>query len=248
MTYHKYICTLATSLLLAAVATAQASAVADFPRVQVQVNSPKDGPITPDDQLTLREAIAITNGTLTPAELSNAEQQQVTPNSGNSVITFDLPAGNTTIELQSLLPVLAQPGLVIDGTTQPGYDATKSATAEILVAVPVVEITPADNAEVFRGLTVVADDITIRGLSLYGFTSEHRATESTPPADIFIAHELPPPDISQQQIPASNFSFYDEIGLLKELSLSKIGSVFLLITVCLNSPPLLEYQCLTARE
>ncbi|MEM1242400.1 MAG: right-handed parallel beta-helix repeat-containing protein, partial [Cyanobacteria bacterium P01_H01_bin.26] len=174
------------------------------------VNSPQDGPITPDDQLTLREAIAITNGTITSADLSVAEQQQVAPSPSNSVIAFDLPAGSTTIELQSLLPVLAQPGLIIDGTTQPGYDATKSATAEILVAIPVVEITVADDAEVFRGLTIVADDITIRGLSLYGFTSKHRATESTPPADIFIAHELPPPDISQQYTPASNFSFSDE--------------------------------------
>ena len=214
MTYRKSIRTLAASLLLATVAAApanaQARATTDFPKVQVTVNSPQDGPITADERLTLREAIALANGTLTSADLSAAEQQQVAPSTGNSVIAFDLPTGDTTIELQSLLPVLAQPGLVIDGTTQPGYDATKSATAEILVAIPVVEITAADDAEVFRGLTIVADDITIRGLSLYGFTSKHRATESTPPADIFIAHELPPPDISQQYTPASNFSFYDE--------------------------------------
>ena len=217
MTYYRSIRTLAVSLLLATVATAPGLAQAvetsrstNFPKVQIKVNSPQDGPITPDDQLTLREAIAITNGTLTLADLSSTEQQQITPSSDSSVITFDLPAGSTTIKLQSLLPVLAQPGLTIDGTTQPGYDPTKSATAEILVAVPVVEITPADNAKVFRGLTLVADDITIRGLSLYGFTSEHRATESTPPADIFIAHELPPPEISQQYIPASDFSFHDE--------------------------------------
>ncbi|MBT9313989.1 OmpA family protein [Leptothoe spongobia TAU-MAC 1115] len=213
MTYYQSIRTLATSLLLATVATAavaQTPESLNLPKVQITVNSSQDGPITTDDQLTLREAIAITNGTLPLAELSDTEQQQVLPSSGNSVVGFDLPTGNTTIELQSLLPVLAQPGLTVDGTTQAGYDATQSATAEILVAIPVVEITPADDAEVFRGLTIVADDVTIRGLSLYGFTSKHRATESTPPADIFIAHELPPPDISQQYIPANNFSFHDE--------------------------------------
>ncbi|MEL6333789.1 MAG: right-handed parallel beta-helix repeat-containing protein, partial [Cyanobacteria bacterium J06626_26] len=217
MTYYKSIRTLVVSLLLATAATApglaqtvETSRSTHFPKVQIKVNSPQDGPITPDEQLTLREAIAITNGNLTLGDLSAVEQQQIIPSSGNSVITFDLPADSTTIELQSLLPVLAQPGLVIDGTSQPGYDAKKSATAEILVAIPVVEITSADNAEVFRGLTVVADNITIRGLSLYGFTSQHKSTESTPPADIFIAHELPPPDISQQYIPASDFSFYDE--------------------------------------
>ncbi|MEO1181004.1 MAG: cell envelope biogenesis protein OmpA, partial [Cyanobacteria bacterium J06636_28] len=217
MTYYKSIRTLVVSLLLATAATApglaqtvETSGPTHFPKVQIKVNSPQDGPIMPDNQLTLREAISITNGNLTLDDLSAVEQQQIIPSSGNSVITFDLPADSTTIELQSLLPVLAQPGLVIDGTSQPGYDAKKSATAEILVAIPVVEITSADNAEVFRGLTVVADNITIRGLSLYGFTSQHKSTESTPPADIFIAHELPPPDISQQYIPASNFSFYDE--------------------------------------
>ncbi|MEM9161480.1 MAG: right-handed parallel beta-helix repeat-containing protein [Cyanobacteria bacterium P01_F01_bin.4] len=214
MTYQKSICTLATSLLLSTVATAPAFAqtleASDFPKVQIKVNSSQDGPMMPDDQLTLREAIAITNGTLTTTELSTAEQLQVTAGPGHAIIEFDLPADSTTIELQSVLPAITQPGLVIDGTTQSGYDATKSATAEILVAIPVVAITPADDADVFRGLTVVTDNVTIRGLSLYGFTSQHGVTESTPPADIFIAHELPPPDISQQWPPSSEFSFYDE--------------------------------------
>ncbi|MEL7509104.1 MAG: cell envelope biogenesis protein OmpA, partial [Cyanobacteria bacterium J06554_1] len=141
MTYYKSIRTLVVSLLLATAATSpslaqtvETSGPTHFPKVQIKVNSPQDGPIMRDNQLTLREAIAITNGTLTTAELSNAEQQQVAPGSTNSVIAFDLPADDTTIELQSLLPALAQPGLVIDGTTQAGYDATKSATAEISVA------------------------------------------------------------------------------------------------------------------
>ncbi|MEM7650282.1 MAG: right-handed parallel beta-helix repeat-containing protein, partial [Cyanobacteria bacterium P01_A01_bin.70] len=224
--YHNAVRGLAASLLLSTVAAAPAlsqsmlnsAAEADpetqtadgFPQVRVVVNSSQDGAIAPDDQMTLREAIALTNGTLTQAELSEAERLQVTASPGASAIEFDLPASDTTLELQSVLPPLTQPGLVIDGTTQPGYDAAKSATAEILVAIPVVALTPADDAEVFRGLTVVADDITIRGLSLYGFTSQHGVTESTPPADIFIAHELPPPDITEQYIPASDFSFYDE--------------------------------------
>ena len=214
MTYRKSTYTLATSLLLAIVtagaAVAQTPVTTDFPKLQVTVNGPQDGPITPDEQLTLREAIAITNGTLTLAKLSATEQQQVTPRSGNSVIAFDLPTDNTSIELQSLLPVLAQPGLVIDGTTQPGYDATKSATAEILVAIPIVEITSADDAEVFRGLTIIADDVTIRGLSLHGFTAKHRATASLPPADIFITHTLSPQDIRSEYSSASIFSFYNE--------------------------------------
>ncbi|MEM8805084.1 MAG: OmpA family protein [Cyanobacteria bacterium P01_G01_bin.38] len=213
---------LAASLLIAAVADApvlsqttmstqveDSTQPTDFPSVRVVVNGSHDGPITPDEFVTLREAIAITNGTLTLAELSDAEQRQVT-SAAQAAIEFDLFTDSTTIELQSVLPAIAQPGLVIDGTTQSGYDPTKSATAEILVPVPVVAITPAGEAEVFRGLTLVSDNITVRGLSLYGFTSAHGVTESTPPADIFIAHELPPPNISEQYIPASTFSFYEE--------------------------------------
>ncbi|MBE9064972.1 OmpA family protein, partial [cf. Phormidesmis sp. LEGE 11477] len=45
--------------------------------------------------------------------------------------------------------------------------------------------------EVFRGLTITADQVTVKGLSLYGFSSVHRLTASTPPADIFISHIAP---------------------------------------------------------
>lgn len=52
---------------------------------------------------------------------------------------------------------------------------------------PVVAIRPAPGVEVFRGFTVVSDDVRIRGLSIYGFSSRLRgATANIPPADIFI--------------------------------------------------------------
>lgn len=191
--------------------------------VRVVVNSNADGPVTADTQLTLREAIEVVNGTLTPQQLSSAEQAQITPATGNSSIEFNLPQGATTIELQTVLPDLAAPGLTIDGSTQPGYDPNSSATAEIEIPIPLVTIKPATGQEVFRGLTVVADNITIRGLNMYGFNAEpikqqlgsaliydgkpEPATLTTPPGNIVIAHRLPPPDISQQKPPASNFPF-----------------------------------------
>ena len=174
------------------------------------VNSNQDGQIVADEKLSLREAIELTNGTLLLENLSDQERQQVTLTPDHSTIAFDLPQDNTVIALEAPLPDLMQPDLVIDGTTQPGYDATKSATAEIEIPIPVIELTSAQNTEVLRGLTVVADNIVIRGLSLYGFTSEHRATTTTPPADIFIAHRLPPPDISEQWVPSRYFSFGSE--------------------------------------
>jgi hypothetical protein len=154
----------------------------------VVVNSNQDGAIQPDDGLTLREAIAIVNGQLSTDQLSAAEKTLVKPLQANSRIEFNLPPEQTTIRLREILPPLASPGLVIDGTTQPGYDATRSATAEIAIPIPVVSITPVPDQQILRGLTIVADRVTIRGLSLYGFAELRGATLRTPPADIFIAH------------------------------------------------------------
>ncbi|MEC4813302.1 MAG: OmpA family protein, partial [Scytonema sp. PMC 1069.18] len=190
------------------------------------VNSNADGDIQADEQLTLREAIEIANGTLSTQQLSSAEKAQVQAgDGGGSRIEFNLPVGATTIQLQRQLPDLAAPGLVVDGTTQPGYDASTSATAEIAIPIPVVAIAPAPNQEIFRGLTVVADGVTIRGLNLYGFTASpikqqlgnlliydgvpKPVTLTTPPGDIVISHPLPPPNTSEQQPPNDDFPFYD---------------------------------------
>ncbi|MCP2729333.1 right-handed parallel beta-helix repeat-containing protein [Limnofasciculus baicalensis] len=155
---------------------------------RVIVNSNQDGIVQPDENLTLREAIEIVNGTLLLNQLSEEEKYQVssldldTP----SQINFNLPATNTTIRLVTLLPPLASPGLVVDGTTQPGYDPMRFTKEEIPIHTPVVEITSAQEVEVLRGLTIVADGVTIRGLSLYGFTGKFNTTATIPPGDIFI--------------------------------------------------------------
>lgn len=200
---------------------------ATAPPVRVIVNSNQDGDVQADEKLTLREAIELVNGTLPLEQLSSDEQLQVqTVGDGDgSRIEFNLPSNESIIELQTQLPDLAVPGLVVDGTTQPGYDATKSATAEIAIPIPVVGITPASGKEIFRGLTIVADRIKVRGLNLYGFNASpikqqlgnllfyddipKPVTLTTPPGDIVIAHRLPPPDTSQQQPPNDDFPFYD---------------------------------------
>ena len=201
---------LVTVLLTPTVSLSQTAPVPGAP-LRVVVNSNQDGPATPDQGLTLREAILLTKGDLTVAELSAAEAAQVEALNPNVAprIEFDLPPDQTVIQLQDLLPELSAPGLIVDGTTQAGYDPEGTATAEIEIPIPVVSLTPAPGQEIFRGLTVVADGVTVRGLSLYGFTSEHGRTASTPPADIFVSHPLPPPNISQQQPPARGFPFRD---------------------------------------
>jgi outer membrane protein OmpA-like peptidoglycan-associated protein len=176
------------------------------PTYTITVTSNQDT-IAPDDRLTLREAIELSNGTLSPTQLSPAEQQQVNKPGSISTIRFNLPAGQTVIALTRSLPDLIRP-MTIDGTSQPGYDPnTRLFEQNADVRRPIVEITPAPGIEILRGLTITSDRVTIRGLSLYGFNSSHGLTASTPPADIFISHTNPPPDISQQQPPADNAPF-----------------------------------------
>lgn len=180
-----------------------------LPAVRIVVNSPLDGPIQPDGALTLREAIAIANGTLALDDLSVPEQAQIEPLAAGeaSTIVFNLPPEETTIYLTAVLPDLAAPGLVVDGTTQPGYGTTRPGLPEI--PVPVVSLTPAPGREVFRGFTVSGPGVTVRGFSLYGFWARDRATKTTPPADIFIASAPPPADSSPDAPPIEFFNLED---------------------------------------
>ncbi|MGI0486117.1 OmpA family protein [Pantanalinema rosaneae CENA516] len=182
------------------------------PPYRVTVNSGLDAAVQADDALTLREAILIVNGSLPLDQLSEAERAQVNSLAGevSSQIEFNLPADQTTIALESELPPLERPGTVLDGSTQPGYQAERSAINELTIPVPIVAITPASGRQIFRGLTVSVEGVVIRGLSLYGFTATGDLTVTTPPADIFIAHRLPPPDISQQPTPANFAPFYPD--------------------------------------
>jgi outer membrane protein OmpA-like peptidoglycan-associated protein len=172
-----------------------------LPAYSITVNSPLDGPVTPDAVLTLREAIELANGTLLPTRLSQPEATQVQPlpTSDGSQISFALPPGDTQINLVELLPAITAANTVIDGTTQPGYGDREGVYPGI--PVPVVSLTPAVGTEVARGLSVAADGVTIRGLNLYGFTTAWRATLTTPAADIFISN-LPPPVDAGPNLPA----------------------------------------------
>ncbi|MEM9805343.1 MAG: OmpA family protein [Cyanobacteria bacterium P01_D01_bin.56] len=159
----------------------------------VIVNSATDGEVRPDDALTLREAIEVINGTLPVTELSVAERARVTP-APSPVINFSLAEG-TTIALGTPLPAIATAGTLVDGSSQPGYGPVSTTDTMVTpVPTPVVALTTADGAEVPRGLTITADNVTVRGLSLYGFSARHRSTQTTPPADIFISHLEPPID------------------------------------------------------
>lgn len=180
---------------------------------EIIINSNTDGEIKADGELTLREAIAIANGSLTLDRLSERERAQVRTNFASlfrgTRILFNLPPNNTTILLKKALPDLSSANLTIDGTTQAGYDSQKSFAQELAIPQPIVAIAPVDGVEIFRGFTIVADGITIKGLSIYGFNAIESVPTSTPSGDIFISHQAPPPDTTQQQQPAKLAPFYD---------------------------------------
>jgi outer membrane protein OmpA-like peptidoglycan-associated protein len=151
--------------------------------IKITVNSNRDE-IKADNDLTLREAIAIINGDLKQEQLSPAEQKQIqdiTPNSSNR-IDFQLLAGNQKIELKSALPNLIKDSVKIEGKT-----SRKATLDGLTFEVPEVEITPAPGVMIDRGLTLMADNITVKGLSLYGFqVGLNQSSQNLPGADIFI--------------------------------------------------------------
>ena len=195
---------------------------------KVVVNSDRDT-IDPDRELTLREAINLVNNTLSYTELSPAEQQQVEAVSNSSRIEFNLPAP-AKIELQDTLPPLVSPGLVIDGTSHPDYDRNETATVEIPIPIPVVSLTAASEKNIFRGLTIAGDRITVKGLSIYGFNRTNSPTDTTPGADIVISSSLP---IASEELkpfsdnPPQDVAIIDNwLGLPPDESLTTIPSSF----------------------
>lgn len=176
------------------------------PAYQIQVNSPQDGPAMADGGLTLREALELANGTLALEDLSTAEQAlvQPLPEGQGSQIGFSLPPEQTTIALVDVLPEIIAPGLVLDGTTQAGYDPDTMIDPKFPAA-PAVSLTVAEGSEVARGLTIAASEVTVRGLAIHGFRTRDRATQTTPPADIFISAQAPAVDSAPGLPPLSVF-------------------------------------------
>lgn len=178
---------------------------------QITVTSPHDGPAQADAALTLREALELANGTRSWDSLSPAEQALVEPlprhpgaEIAGSEIVFALPEGQTTIALKELLPEIVAPGLTLDGTTQAGYDPHLMLDPKF-PAPPVITLTVAPGYEVARGFTIAASDVTVRGFTMHGFRTAHRATQTTPPANIFISAQAPAVNAAPGLPPLSTF-------------------------------------------
>jgi hypothetical protein len=124
---------------------------------QVKVNSLNDGEIRADADLTLREAIEVTNGTLSLDDLSEAERAQVRPLAAGegSQISWSGLTGEPVLLLSQPLPPLAQVNLRLDGAVNDRR----------------VQIRPAESVVIPRGLTILADGVTVQNLVLQGFSN-----------------------------------------------------------------------------
>jgi outer membrane protein OmpA-like peptidoglycan-associated protein len=167
--------------------------------LKIVVNSDRDT-IQSDNSLTLREAIAILNGDLKLDKLSSEERAQVSESSSGegSRIEFNLPAGSTRINLDRELPPIQLAGVTIDGTTQSGFIPKSKTNKTLVMATPAIEITPAKDVQISRGISILADNVTVKGLSIYGFSLPIDATQDVPGGDIFISHNLPSSDGSRE--------------------------------------------------
>jgi outer membrane protein OmpA-like peptidoglycan-associated protein len=151
--------------------------------LRMVINSDRDE-IQPDQFLTLREAIEVINGQRTIEQLSPAERQQIAKNAVKHQLEFQLPTGNQRIVLNSELPPITVANVAIDG----GTSVSASIIQNRKFPNPKVEITPAAGVRIGRGLSLMADNISVRGLSLYGFrVGDNAVTQNIPAADIFIA-------------------------------------------------------------
>ena len=153
--------------------------------LQVIVTSAQDGPVEADSGLTLREAIALTNGDLSRERLSPQEAALV-QEAEQPQILFRLPENETTIRLKTALPSLHAVGLSLDATSQLGYGRLEDGLR------PIVAITPAQGVKLTTGLVVMADWVAIRGLSVYGFTQADRQLNNVDSlsADILVTPEI----------------------------------------------------------
>ena len=214
---------------------------------RIFVSSDRDFPIKPDTELTLREAISLVNNSLNYEQLSPAEKQQVivinsttqsdrTEQFSTGVSRIEFTSNTpTTIKLQTLLPPILNP-LIIDGTTHPSYDPNSSQTAEIDIPTPVVTLTPEPGNKIYRGLTIASSNITVKGLSIYGFSQPPLLTDGAGGGDIVIDSRLRTLDQlslsgkkleAAEQHPLENVAIIDNwLGLAPDESFQAINSTF----------------------
>jgi outer membrane protein OmpA-like peptidoglycan-associated protein len=190
--------------------------------MQITVNSSRDE-IKADNDLTLREAISVINGDLQMGQLSPVEQKQIQniTSSSSNRIEFQLPVGNQRIELKSALPNLIKGSVKIEGKT------TGKATLDGLIfETPEVEITPAPGMQIDRGLTLMADNITVKGLSLYGFqVGTNPSSQNLPGADIFVGTKTYP-EIDERLAPKNIVIENNFLGINKNRQMPETTSDF----------------------
>jgi hypothetical protein len=162
----------------------------------VEVNSLQDGEIRADGALTLREAIELTNGTLSLRDLSEAEQALVKflGSGQSSRITWGgVPetAEMPVLYLSTPLPPLAQAHVVLDGT----LDDRK------------VLLRPADSVTIPRGLTILTDGVRVQNLAFQGFNTANTSFGSG--FNVEVSEEIRPNTLTGAIVITQGNALYD---------------------------------------
>src|SRR5271155_139677 len=144
----------------------------------ITVNTTADD-TTPDATMSLREAIEVSDGTLSVSSLSTQEQAQVTGAVGASnTIGFNIPTtdsgfdaatGVWTIAVQSALPTISTNAAIINGYSQPG--ASENTLAQGDNAKLVIAINGAGLGKI-NGLTIAQQGSQVFGLDVENFGSD----------------------------------------------------------------------------
>jgi hypothetical protein len=134
------------------------------------VNTNADA-VNPDNVLSLREAIMLTDGTLALNALTAQEKMQVNGVPGGNqpdTILFNLPGPNLQIALATALPTISHP-VTIDGFSQQGAAPDTAPLGQPSNAVFKIAITSIPNTQT-GGLQIVGNGsgTVIRGLSIIG--------------------------------------------------------------------------------
>jgi len=140
----------------------------------ITVNSARDRDFR-DAELTLREAILLSNGDVAFAALSQAEQAQVNGFPGVGIqdtIRFSIPGGVfQTIVVGSEsngapLPTITDSMTIIDGYSQPGTSVNTEAAGNNAI----IGIELNGNATNGNGLSIRANNCVVKGLAIYSFS------------------------------------------------------------------------------
>jgi len=138
----------------------------------IVVNTALDSAISNDGDISLREAIHLTNGTLTVAQLDPISSSRINGVPGGSVrdeIVFNIPSlGLATISLNSPLPAITH-SVWIEGYSQPVAIPNAPENDHVDQALRLIRLDGTNAGPDANGLTILTSNCVISGFEIVNF-------------------------------------------------------------------------------